>query len=600
MNARTTLALPWLFLALIVGLMVWDQTRVRSGQADAGVTIDPVCGMEVRRATSYRLEGAGIGVYFCSTICRDEFAARPVVSAAVQPARDGHLMHGVPTWMFQFGIAVVLLLSFGLFEAIEWLRPQGAATVAASATEGPRVDLLRFPGLRRLLKWGPLTAVLRVGTALAFVGIIVVGLFGNQNPALNLAPLLTWTIWWAGLVFLILFAGKAWCTICPWDAIAGWLERLRFWGPRRDGLGLGLRWPRMGRNIWFAVGLFVALTWVELGMGITMIPRATAWVALGMLGLAIVSAFIFDRKSFCRYGCLVGRVSGLYALFSSLELRTADRNACAGCKTSDCYKGNEHGDGCPTFEFPRVMNLSTYCILCTECIKTCPQDNISLRVRPWGADLVQTRVKPRQDEAVLALVLLSMTGFHGLTMTPTWPRWISTVRASLECSEGAAFSVLMLAMLILPILLFRGLSTVAAWWAKPASGGRLFIEYAYAMLPIALFYHLAHNAEHFLMEGPKAIALASDPFGWGWNVFGTARWTVPPLITLEGLWWIQLIMILVGHIYSLWISAAITRRLVADRRAAFLTQLPMLFAMILFSISSLWLLKQPMEMRSSM
>ena len=101
------------------------------------------------------------------------------------------------------------------------------------------------------------------------------------------------------------------------------------------------------------------------------------------------------------------------------------------------------------------------------------------------------------------------------------------------------------------------------------------------------------------MEGPKIIALISDPFGWGWNLFGTASWTMTPLITLEGLWWIQIVFILIGHLYSLWISERTTRRLISDRKQAFFSQLPMLLAMVLFSIFSLWLLKQPMEMRIS-
>jgi hypothetical protein len=58
---------------------------------------------------------------------------------------------------------------------------------------------------------------LRAITVALFVMIIAAGLFGNQNPALNIAPILTWTVWWGMLIVLILFAGKAWCYVCPWD-----------------------------------------------------------------------------------------------------------------------------------------------------------------------------------------------------------------------------------------------------------------------------------------------------------------------------------------------------------------------------------------------
>ena len=29
-----------------------------------------------------------------------------------------------------------------------------------------------------------------------FVLVVAAGLFGNQNPSLNIAPILTWTVWW--------------------------------------------------------------------------------------------------------------------------------------------------------------------------------------------------------------------------------------------------------------------------------------------------------------------------------------------------------------------------------------------------------------------
>jgi polyferredoxin len=496
--------------------------------------------------------------------------------------------------MFQSGVVVVLLVSFGLFEMVGPLeRPSGGASALAH-----RFDLVPAGSRRhRLLLWPPLRFLLQLPVVALFALIIAAGLFGNQNPAFNIAPMLTWTLWWAGLIFFVLYFGKLWCTVCPWDAVATWMERLRPWGARGRGLGLRLPWPKALRNIWLAVAFFVVLTWIELGQGVTSIPRMTAVLALTMLAMTVMGAFLFDRKSFCRYGCLVGRVSGLYALFSPLELRTRDKAGCAGCATRECFVGSARGDGCPTFEYPRSMDRSTYCTLCTECVRTCPRDNVTLRLRPWGADLAGGG-PARKDEAVLAIVLLSMTGFHGLTMIPSWPRWLQAVAEALRVSPPVAFTLVTAGMLLAPILLFGILSRVSAWTAKRDTR-TVFLNYAYALLPIALFYHLAHTAEHFLMEGPKVLALASDPFGTGWDLFGTARAVFPPLVTLEGLWVLQVLFVVVGHLYGLWISAQTTRRLVADPGRAAAAQLPMLATMILSSLASLWLLSQPMEMRLS-
>jgi ferredoxin len=440
----------------------------------------------------------------------------------------------------------------------------------------------------------------------AFLTIIAAGLFGNQNPALNIAPLLTWTIWWCGLVVLIMFAGKAWCYMCPWDAIAGWMEKLRFWKKTDQGCGLELRWPRVIRNIFIATLLFIGLTWVELGFGVTMSPRATAYLAIAMLAMAIVSAFLFDRKSFCRYGCLVGRVSGLYALFAGIEVRSRDGEICNDCHTKECVRGSETAYGCPTFEYPGTMDSNTYCIQCGECLQACPHDNLAVNLRPWGADLANIK-KPRSDEAYLALLMLSISGFHGLTMTPVWGELTGLLEDRLSLDRIASFTAGMAGLMAFPILIYAALVAVSLLIVKKTDSvgsseityRDYFIRYAYCALPIALFYHLAHNLEHLLMEGPKVVALMSDPFGWGWNLLGTAGWTIPPLVSLDVLWILQVALVGVGHVYSLWSAQRIGRGMFTSEVAASRGQWPMLVGMIAFSVFSLWLLKQPMEMRTS-
>ncbi len=511
--------------------------------------------------------------------------------AATSAGPQAGQIGGLPAPLYYGSIAMVLLVSFGI---IEWRAKR------TTSPTPPTFDLLAIPGVRKIVVHPATRPLFQLSMIAFFVLIIAAGLFGNQLPNKNLAPLLTWTVWWCGLVLIILYAGKAWCYVCPWDAIAGWAEGLRLRSPRREHLSLGLHWPRVMRNIWPATILFVALTWVELGFGVTMRPRATAWLALVMLGLAFVSAFLFDRKSFCLHGCLVGRISGLYALFSPVEVRAADREVCRTCSTHSCYTGNDQGDPCPTFQYLGTMNQNTYCISCMECVKSCEVDNVAIRVRPWGEDL-RTLPKPRSDEAYLALIMLSLTGFHGLTMTAAWGRMVERIQHAMGIGEPVAFTLGMCAIIVGPVLLYAALVAVSRWVARDQSGGyrEHFLRYAYALLPIALFYHLAHNSEHLLMEGQKVIALASDPFGYEWNIFGTAMWTLDPLVSMETLWVIQVLLVLVGHVYSLSAARQTASALFADRSAATKSQVPMLLAMILFSVMSLWLLKQPMSMRVS-
>ena len=614
-------------------------TRDSSGTADSsheegGPWRDPVCHMEVNPSWGWRASYQGKVYYFCVQACRDKFAAAPedyigdrcmVCRKRVQRASAetatyhnetyylcseehrrefesdpaAHFMHtmwGIPPWMYFLSIAFVLVISFGLFEGIE--RWFGSTSSPPQARD--RLDLMRFSPIRRMLCSRPFRFFAQAILAGIFLTIIAAGLFGSQNPGLNIAPILTWTVWWGGLVVLIMFAGKAWCYVCPWDAIAGWMEKLRLWRKTDEGMGLGLKWPRAIRNILLATLLFVGLTWIELGFGVTMKPRATAYLGIAMLLLAIVSAFLFERKSFCRYGCLVGRVSGLYALFAGVEFRSRDKSVCKSCRTKECARGSDTAYGCPTLVYPGGLSTNTYCIQCCECLQACPHDNMAVNLRPWGSDLA-TAYKPRTDEAYLALLMLSITAFHGLTMTPVWGQMTQRLTETLAMGQLLSFSSGMAAVMFAPILVFAALVYVSYRLGGDATlkYHDYFIRYAYALLPIALFYHLAHNLEHLLMEGPKVIPLASDPFGWGWNVLGTLGMTIPPLVSLDVLWILQILLVLVGHVYSLWAAHRVSINMFDDRKAALRSQLPMLVGMICFSIFSLWLLKQPMEMRTS-
>jgi len=544
----------------------------------------------------------GTTYHFCSDQHRHAFAEDPAGYFI-------HSMWGIPGWMYSISVAVILVLSFGLFELLSrWNRGRKHSR--------PRGDLFRIPGLRRLVRWPPFRFFCQAVFVSLFLLIIVAGLFGNQLASKNVAPLLTWTIWWGGLVLVIMFVGKAWCYVCPWDAIAGWIDRLRLWGKGSGGLSLGLRWPRRMRNIVLATLLFVGLTWLELGFGVTMNPRATALLGLLMLGLTLAAVLIFERRAFCRYGCLVGRVSGLYAMFSATEVRPADRDVCRACPGKECYTGSEAGFGCPTDVFPGNLQQNTYCINCMECVKTCPEDNIVINARPWGSDLT-IGGRPRRDEAYLALLMLALTGFHGLTMTPAWGGMLRSFEETFSLPHVPAFSLGMFLLMAVPVLVFALLVKASVGFAgtsrRPAYD-RAFTAFAYSVLPIALFYHLAHNMEHLLMEGQKVIPLLSNPFGftpgesWNvlgmagsgpWNLLGTSDWSLPPLISLPTLWLLQVLLVLVGHVYSLWIADRTARRLYPEPGAALRSQIPMLIGMVLFSVFSLWLLKQPMEMRTS-
>jgi polyferredoxin len=503
------------------------------------------------------------------------------------------MIDGIPSGVFVASVVAVLAVSVA---ALAW-----TGSARATGEDYVRWDLLRVGPIRRVLLWRPFRFLMQAGFALLFVFVIVTGLFGRQQAGSNAATVLTWTYWWILLVLFAMVLGKAWCYMCPWDAISGWLTRLSAWGRPRWPLSAGIAWPRALRNLYPAAILFLVLTWLELGYGVTTSPLTTASLALLMFFLTFFPALAFERGSFCRYGCLVGRISGLYALFAPIELRARDRDVCRTCRTRDCYHGNERGNPCPTYQYLGGMTKNTYCIMCGECIFTCPRDNVALNLRPFGSDLAKA-TPVRADEAAMVIIMLSMSTFHGITMTPVWHAAVRAVEGAFGVPFLLAFTIGMaacLGVLGAGYLLFVRLSHAVA---RPPemSVRQLAIRYAYALLPIALFYHFAHNSMHFFIEGATLVPVLSDPFGWNWDLLGTANVIPGPLVPLGVVWALMVGFVLLGQVWALVVARRIATNVFPDRWSALRSQVPMLVCMVVYSALSLWIIAQPMEMRTGL
>jgi hypothetical protein len=514
------------------------------------------------------------------------------------------VMPGIPTWLYYGGIVSLILISFFFAETI--------GRRGMRKRRRWRFNLLRSTWITSLVRKPYFPFIFQAPMTALFVFIIYAGLYGHQ--IVNIAPAITWTIWWAGLIFLIVVAGKAWCLVCPWDMIATISSRLRLFGVGDAPLSLGMKWPARLRNVSLAILFFIILTWLELGYNITQSPSKTAYVAIAMVILALVPAFLFEKKSFCRYGCFVGRISGLYANFAPVEVRAKDKSVCDECTSRDCFKGNDKGNACPTSLCLATVEDNTYCIMCGECVKSCPKDNVAFNLRPFGEDLYSYD-GPRKDEALLAVILLALTSFHGLTMTPFWENttapdgtiigWISRATG---LGHLGSFTIGMTAVIVAPILiylLFCKLVVLAAGRidssnATPVTVTQVFVRFSYSLLPIALFYHLAHNGMHLFMEGQHVISSLSDPLGRGWDLFGTASKVYPPLLSTQTIWITQVVLVIIGHVFGIIVAHRTAQRLFGDRLTSYIVEVPLLVVMILFSVFSLWIMHLDMNMRGTL
>ncbi len=123
---------------------------------------------------------------------------------------------------------------------------------------------------------------------------------------------------------------------------------------------------------------------------------------------------------------------------------------------------------------------------------------------------------------------------------------------------------------------------------------RYAAAYVYSLVPIAVAYQVAHYYTLLLVQGQAIIRHVSDPFGWGWDLFGTAGFTINAgVVGARFVWYSQVALIVAGHVFAVYLAHLISPRLLRDPKRALLSQIPMLVLMVLYTVSSLWILAQP-------
>ena len=114
-----------------------------------------------------------------------------------------------------------------------------------------------------------------------------------------------------------------------------------------------------------------------------------------------------------------------------------------------------------------------------------------------------------------------------------------------------------------------------------------------SLLPISIVYHLAHYSAYFFLNGQLIIKLISDPFGFGWDIFGTSSYEIVRTIDFLLLWNYQVVVIVIGHIISIYIAHRLATRIFKDNKRVIISQFPMLLLMVGYTVLGLWLLSSP-------
>jgi polyferredoxin len=506
---------------------------------------------------------------------------------------------------------------------------------AAGSPHGVMVgrDLFRqMPWLKRLLKGRHFQfACVAVTMGLLYV-VLLTTLFGTKMSGRNLGVMLTWVVWLFLLCAVLTpFGGRIWCFACPLPllgeilqrgAITGvrvagqrrqdapapadvsptggrglfkwlrrlkrlmnkwlsWLKRLMKWcarqltstaGTNNRFFGLNRPWPKWLANDWPRIGAFLVLG--TFSSALVANPKITGWLILGLVVVVIVMALVWRLRAFCRYLCPVNAFVGLYAKSGKLALRAANPAVCDKCQLRFCQKGSEKGWPCPYGLCVAEIKENNDCGLCTECIKTCPYDNVTLRWRPFAEETTLRSA----GEAWLSMTMLVLAAAYCLVHLGHWPSLRDYVNI-LDKGNWDLFAVYASVLWTAALVALPGMMLLLAAVGKrlaraPQTAWSLMTASAGGLVPIGLLLWIAFVVPMLMVNATFVLQSVSDPFGWGWDFLGTAN-TPWRQIWPQAIPWIQVACILAGLHYSLRNTWRIWLGHLGDPRRALRGVLPM-------------------------
>jgi hypothetical protein len=258
---------------------------------------------------------------------------------------------------------------------------------------------------------------------------------------------------------------------------------------------------------------------------------------------------------------------GILAKFAPTEVRVTNPDICRECSAA-------------------CLSAKRQCIDCYECFpKAAPEDR-ELNLRPWAVGLsLEERITP--DRVAFVIFMLASVTYDSLLGTPP------LVEFQRLTSMPPTLGLVALPLVFLAVYLgFVKLSQLFGLGYVPF--GRLATAYVYSLVPIALAYQVAHYYTLLLIQGQAIIALVSDPFDRGWNLFGTADYEINAgLIGADFVWYSQIALMVGGHVIAIYIAHVAALRLLRDPKLTMRSQYPMVALMILYTVFSLWILSQP-------
>lgn len=458
----------------------------------------------------------------------------------------------------------------------------------------PGRDVLRMPLLGRLLRAPRSRLLFQLPLLLVAALLIYDGLTGSPIPPQNLATVGVWVHYRGFIILALLLFGNLFCMGCPFTI------------PRTVALrfsGRGRRWPRALRNKWLAVAAFVGFLFVYEWLDLWASPALTAWIIIGYFVGAFVLEAMFAESPFCKYVCPLGTFNFAASTLSPTQITVTDHDVCRACPGKECVNGSPQALGCGTELFPPMLRSNLDCVLCLDCARACPYDNVALTFRPPGRELVEDAWPRRWDVAFLIMVFAFTSLSNAFGMVPPFydlQLWLAQTLGTTN-----EFALLALTFGLLNLALPAAVGLGAAWLSR-AAAGRVeplrvsFSRYAPAFVPLAFAIWLAHYGFHFV-TGALAIIPVFQTFllDHGLGFLGAPNWALGPIMPGGSILPVQTLIMLLGFTGSLYVGTRIGRRDFGSRPVAMRAMLPWLVVLLGLALASLATFNLPMEMRGT-
>ena len=181
-------------------------------------------------------------------------------------------------------------------------------------------------------------------------------------------------------------------------------------------------------------------------------------------------------------------------------------------------------------------------------------------------------------------VLLGGTAYDSLSSDIRYAAWVQSTSAP----QLLRTATLVATCLVVGLALLLAARVAARVAGVPGRG--MGEQFAPSIIPIAAGYLVAHYWSLFVYQGPRTLALLSDPFGTGADLLGTAG--IRPgdaLLTPALVATVQAGAIVLGHVLGVVVAHERAVRLFGARSAV-VGQVPLMVLMVLYTVGGLSLL----------